>query len=99
MPLFHTLPRARGLRREAHPLTWPSPRTIQVVLVSSRRAMGPRACNFCVEIPISAPKPNSPPSLKRVEALTMMKAESSPAMNARSLSIEAVRIDSVCPLV
>ena len=32
--------------------------------------IGPRACVFWVEIPISAPKPNSPPSVKRVEALT-----------------------------
>ena len=36
--------------------------------VSSSRANGPRQCSFCVLMPISAPKPNSPPSVKRVEA-------------------------------
>lgn len=40
------------------------------VEVSSRTPMGPRACSFWVEMPISAPQPNSPPSVKRVEALT-----------------------------
>ena len=38
--------------------------------------IGPRAWSFCVEMPISAPKPNSPPSVKRVEAFTMIAAES-----------------------
>ena len=28
--------------------------------------MGPRACIFWVEMPISAPRPNSPPSVNRV---------------------------------
>ena len=32
-------------------------------------AKGPRAWSFCVEMPISAPSPNMPPSVKRVEAL------------------------------
>ena len=27
----------------------------------------PRACSFWVEMPISQPRPNSPPSVKRVE--------------------------------
>ena len=48
--------------------------TTYVVLVSSGSPIGPRACSFCVEMPISAPKPNSPPSVKRVEALTMTAA-------------------------
>ena len=30
--------------------------------------MGPRAWSLSVEMPISAPKPNSPPSVKRVLA-------------------------------
>ena len=42
------------------------------VLVSSGRPMGPRACSFWVEMPISAPKPNSPPSVKRVDAAAVM---------------------------
>jgi hypothetical protein len=32
--------------------------------------MGPRAWSFCVELPISAPMPNSPPSVNRVDAFT-----------------------------
>ena len=35
-------------------------------LVSSSSPMGPRACIFWVEMPISAPRPNSPPSVNRV---------------------------------
>ena len=50
--------------------TWPSPSTRYLNVHSSRRPIGPRACSFCVELPISAPIPNSPPSVKRVEALT-----------------------------
>ena len=45
-------------------------------VVSSRRPMGPRAWSFWVEMPISAPKPNSSPSTKRVEALTSTAAAS-----------------------
>ena len=43
--------------------------TTNFVVVSSGRPIGPRAWSFCVEMPISAPKPNSPPSVNRVEAL------------------------------
>ena len=50
--------------------TWPSPVTTYLVVHSSRRPIGPRACSFCVELPISAPMPNSPPSVKRVDAFT-----------------------------
>ena len=53
-----------------YPRTWPSPRTTYFVVHSSRMPIGPRACSFWVELPISAPMPNSPPSVKRVEALT-----------------------------
>ena len=35
-------------------------------LVSSSSPMGPRACIFWVEMPIPAPRPNSPPSVNRV---------------------------------
>ena len=41
-----------------------------LVDVSSRRPIGPRACSFWVELPISAPIPNSKPSVNRVDALT-----------------------------
>ena len=43
---------------------------MNLVVVSAVSPMGPRACSFWVEMPISAPKPNSNPSVKRVEALT-----------------------------
>ena len=38
--------------------------------VSSASPIGPRAWSFWVEIPISAPNPNYPPSVNRVDALT-----------------------------
>ncbi len=44
------------------------PSTTYLAVVSSRRPIGPRACSFWVEMPISAPKPNSSPSTKRVDA-------------------------------
>ena len=50
--------------------TWPWPWTTYLKVVSSRRPIGPRAWSFCVELPISAPMPNSKPSVKRVDALT-----------------------------
>jgi len=56
---------------DPHPgRTWPSPSTRYLVVHSSRRPIGPRACSFWVELPISAPMPNWPPSVKRVDALT-----------------------------
>jgi len=48
--------------------TWPVPTISYFEEVSSASAKGPRQCNFCVLMPISAPKPNSPPSVKRVDA-------------------------------
>ena len=54
------------------------------MVVSSRNAIGPRACNFCVLIPISAPNPNSPPSVNRVDALTSTAAESTAAVKCRA---------------
>ena len=56
--------------RDPHYRMWPSPSTTYFVVQSSRTPIGPRACSFCVELPISAPMPNSPPSVKRVDALT-----------------------------
>jgi hypothetical protein len=65
----------------AHPallqlLTCPFPITSYLVEVSSASANGPRQCSFWVLMPISAPKPNSPPSEKRVEAFQYTAAES-----------------------
>ena len=47
---------------------WPVPMISYLVEVSSFRAKGPRQWSFWVLIPISAPKPNSAPSVNRVEA-------------------------------
>ena len=41
------------------------------MLVSSGSAMGPRACIFWVEMPISAPNPNTSPSVTRTSACTL----------------------------
>src|SRR5580704_4551058 len=67
-------------------LTWPFPITSYFVEVSSARAKGPRQCNFCVLTPISAPKPNSPPSEKRVEAFQYTAAESTWRRKRRACS-------------
>jgi len=56
--------------RRGYGLTWPVPSTTYFVVQSSRSPSGPRAWSFWVELAISAPIPNSPPSVKRVEALT-----------------------------
>ena len=71
MPIRATrLPLAVPVGTGHHGRTWPSPATTYFSVHSSRTPIGPRACSFCVELPISAPMPNSPPSVKRVEALT-----------------------------
>src|SRR5690606_25682297 len=54
----------------------PSPSTIHFWLVSPSRPTGPRAWILSVEMPISAPRPYSKPSAKRVEALTITELES-----------------------
>ena len=64
---------------------------------SSRRPIGPRACSFWVELPISAPMPNSPPSVKRVEALTYTQAASTPRWKARAAAVAPVTIASEWP--
>ena len=52
--------------------------------------MGPRAWSFWVEMPISQPRPNSPPSVNRVEALTYTAALSTPEMKAARATSELV---------
>ena len=44
--------------------------------VSSFSPIGPRAWSFCVDMPISAPNPNSLPSVNLVEAFTYTAAAS-----------------------
>ena len=61
------------LRHAATPCqarTCPSPQATYFRQVSSRNEIGPRTWSFCVEMPISAPRPNWPPSVNRVEAFT-----------------------------
>ena len=65
-------PRAAG----SHGRICPSPRTRYLKLVSCSTPTGPRACMRPVAMPISAPKPNSPPSANCVEALCSTIAES-----------------------
>ena len=62
--------------RETQARTWPSPSMTYFTDVSSRSPIGPRACSFWVEMPISAPSPSSKPSTNRVDALTSTAAES-----------------------
>ena len=59
----------RGSGRRFAYRTCPFPFTIYLYEQSSSNPIGPRACNFCVEMPISQPFPNSSPSVKRVDAL------------------------------
>ena len=78
--------------------TWPSPTTTYFVDVISGSPIGPRACSFWVLMPISAPKPNSPPSVNRVDALTSTAAESTAAVKCRAAAWSSVTIASLCPL-
>jgi hypothetical protein len=50
-------------------------------------------------MPISAPNPNSPPSVNRVEAFTITAAESTPAVKAAIAAAESATIASVCPVL
>ena len=73
--LFHERRVWANSQRATHfGLTWPVPRTRYLKLVSCSTPTGPRACILPVAIPISAPKPNSPPSANCVEALTSTMA-------------------------
>ena len=67
--------------------------------VISGRPIGPRACSFWVEIPISAPNPNSPPSTNRLDALTNTAAASTSAVNRAAEPCEAVMIVSLWPVL
>src|SRR5207247_2528693 len=77
---------------------WPEPSTTYLYVQSSRSPIGPRACSFCVELPISAPMPNSPPSVKRVDAFTYTQAASTPSSKARADGTLSVMIASEWPL-
>jgi len=69
-------PICRGMTRHAlqslrltfaYARTCPSPRTTHLYVVSSRSAIGPRACSRCVLIATSAPIPNWPPAQQDVD--------------------------------
>src|SRR5271170_4545333 len=68
--------------------TCPSPVTIHLYVVKSIAPIGPRAWSLSVLMPISAPRPYSPPSAKRVLALTRTLAESTAATNCSIASAE-----------
>ena len=57
--------------------------------------MGPRAWSFWVEMPISQPRPNSPPSVNRVEAFQYTAAESTPARKRRAVPSSPVMMQSL----
>ena len=63
-------------KRGGHGRIWPLPRMRYLKVVSCSTPTGPRACSRPVAMPISAPKPNSPPSANWVEALCSTIAES-----------------------
>src|SRR5262249_56245277 len=80
-PLRHFLRRAQmaevdrveGAAEHAdprHSRSWPSPRRMYFCAVSPSSPIGPNACSFEVEIPISAPSPSRKPSANAVEQLT-----------------------------
>ncbi len=50
---------ARRWSHASHSRIWPLPLITYLYVVSSRRPIGPRACRRLVEMPTSAPKPNS----------------------------------------
>src|SRR5207237_6216829 len=72
---------------------WPSTTNFCVVRPSS--PTGPRACSLSVEMPISAPRPYSKPSAKRVDTLTITLAESTSRRKRIALACESVTIASV----
>ncbi len=74
---------------------WPSPQTIHVVGVSSGRPIGPRACNFWVEMQTSAPKPNCSPSVNYVAAFTITAAVSTRSVNRCAAARSRVTMASV----
>ena len=69
------------------------------MVVISASPIGPRACSFWVEMPISAPKPNWPPSVNRLEALTSTTAASTSSVKRRWAAASAVTIVSEWPVL
>src|SRR5579872_2167946 len=82
-------------RGERQGRTWPSPRTTYLKLVSCSAPTGPRGGSRPVEMPISAPMPNSPPSANWVEALIRTIALSTSFKNFSAAVFSSVTIASV----
>src|SRR5262245_13644679 len=80
---------------ERHGLICPEPRTRYLKLVNCSTPTGPRAWKRPVAMPISAPKPNSPPSANCVEALCRTIAESTSRKNFSAATGSSVTIESV----
>src|SRR5450830_1692179 len=76
--------------------TSPWPNTTYFKEVKPSRPTGPRACSLSLEIPISAPRPYSKPSAKRVEALIITDAESTSRRKRIAAEWSSVMIASVC---
>src|SRR5215475_14168225 len=81
--------------RSFHGLICPEPRTRYLKLVNCSTPTGPRAWKRPVAMPISAPKPNSPPSANWVEALCSTIAESISLRNFSAAALSSVTIESV----
>src|SRR6187401_496232 len=87
-------PRRAG-RQAYHGLICPVPRMRYLNVVSCSTPTGPRACMRPVAMPISAPKPNSPPSANCVDALCSTIALSTSLRNLSAACLSAVTIASV----
>ena len=75
----------------------PSPLTTHLYDMISRIPMGPRACSLLVEIATSAPNPNSPPSLNRVDVLAKTAAASTSFKNRSMTSASSAITASEWP--
>src|SRR5262249_6540440 len=95
---FTLFPCGRRLRlrqRSLHGMICPDPCTRYLKLVNCSPPTGPRAWKRPVAMPISAPKPNSPPSANWVEALCNTIAESTSLTNFFAAALSSVTIESV----
>src|SRR5262249_44284909 len=98
----HAQPVARSIGAEGkeggaprHGRVCPLPRTRYLKVHNCSTPTGPRAWNRPVAMPISAPKPNSPPSANWVEALCSTIAESTWARNFSAAAWSSVTMASV----
>ena len=64
--------------------------------MSWSRPIGPRGWSLFVDMPTSAPKPNSPPSANCVEALWIAIELLMPDINFLAVFLFLVTIESVC---